>query len=110
MAKKMAPNRASGDFPTVGTSVARSVSARPALRGTAVPKTGNSKGGFAEAATAKHRANIQERLGAKLRPTAVLYAVNAAAANDTYRNVRYVPSAIGNRDFWNKRAYGQNQQ
>jgi hypothetical protein len=49
----------------------------------------------------------QERLGAKYAPQMPLYEQNAASASETYRNVRLVPSAVGNRDFWLKRQYGQ---
>lgn len=57
--------------------------------------------------TAKVRPTIPERLGAKLHPTAVLYQQNAAEASAVTRNVRKVPSAVGNRDFYLKRQYGQ---
>jgi hypothetical protein len=49
----------------------------------------------------------QERLGAKYAPQMTLYVPNAAAASETQRNVRVVPSAVGNRDFFLKRQYGQ---
>ena len=96
-------------FEKVGDNVARSIggsqSAKP-QRGTLVKK-GNSKGGMLEGATAVHRANIQETLGASWHPTATLYAANAPEAGLVQRNVRTVQSAIGNRDFYLKRAYGQ---
>lgn len=56
------------------------------------------------------RRNIQERLGAKYAPQMTLYAQNAPEASSTYRNVRLVPSSVGNADFYAKRQYGQNTQ
>lgn len=91
--------------PTMGNTPAKLASVAKPQRGKSVVKKGEAKGGFLEAATATHRANIQERLGAKLHPTAKLYAANAAAANDVQRNVRTVPSAVGNRDFQARRQY-----
>lgn len=71
----------------------------------------NSKGGsIPDAGTAGHRTGHQERLGAKYAPQMPLYEQNAAAASETQKNVRVVPSAVGNRDFWTKRQYGQVQQ
>lgn len=110
MAAKKAKTTSTGSFPTMGTSVATSVvnvSGTPSNKTKRVPKKGNSKGGMLEAVTASHRQGVLERLGAQLRPTAALYAPNAAEAGLTQRNTRVVPSAIGNRDFWAKRQYGQ---
>jgi hypothetical protein len=70
----------------------------------------NSKGGSPEAATANHRTGHQERLGAQWAPQMPLYEQNAASASETQRNVVPVRSAVGNRDFWEKRKYGQVQQ
>lgn len=39
-------------------------------------------------------------------PMATRWPANAAAAHDCQRNVVPVPSALGNRDFWAKRAEG----
>lgn len=96
-----------GKFPTMGTEAASAGSA-PVLSGVLRPK-GNTQAG-AEGASANHRAATQERLGFKGAPQTTLYAQNAAEASATQRNVRLVPSAIGNRDFYNKRQYGQNTQ
>ena len=96
-------------FEKVGENYAKNasnLSGAPSKNTIPVKKKG-SAGGALEAATAAHKKNIPERLGAKLHPTAVLYKQNAAEANDTQKNVRTVPSAIGNRDFYNKRQYGQ---
>lgn len=71
---------------------------------------GGSKGGSPEPATAGVRSGHQERLGAKFAPQMPLYAQNAPEASMTQRNVRVIPSAVGNRDFWLKRQYGQVQQ
>lgn len=96
-------------FPKIGTAVAKGIaksqSARP-QRGILRPR-GVSEGGMLAAATANHRPNIQERLGAKLAPQVTLYAPNAASAGDLQRNTVIVPSAMGNRDFFLRRRYGQ---
>jgi hypothetical protein len=101
-----ATNVSTGQFPTMGTSASR-VRAVPAERGTKVAKKGSGKSSALEAATAFHRNNIQERLGAKCHPTATLYQANAASAGETQRNVHTVPSAIGARPFYDRRRYGQ---
>lgn len=93
-------------FPKVGKNVAAHVTARKPERGTAV-KRGGASGGMLEGATANHRANIQESLGAKLRPSATLYAQNAAEASTTLRNTKVVPSKAGIGDFYMRRGYGQ---
>lgn len=48
-----------------------------------------------------------ERLGAKWAPQMVMSAPQAPEAAQTQRNVRVLPSAVGSRDFWLKRQYGQ---
>lgn len=70
---------------------------------------GGAKGGT-EPATANHRSGHQERLGAKWAPQMVMSAPQAPEASLTGRNVRIVRSAVGNRDFYLKRQYGQVQQ
>lgn len=111
-AKTAPTNVQTGSFPTVGKNVAaHAVTRTPTIaKGGGLVRKKNSKGGALESATASHRAGIQEKLGAQLHPTATLYKQNAAEASATQRNVRTVPSAVGNRDFWYKRAYGQVQQ
>lgn len=71
---------------------------------------GGAAGGSPEPATANVRSGHQERLGAKWAPQMPLYEQNAAEASQTQRNVRVVQSAVGNRDFWFKRQFGQNMQ
>lgn len=95
-------------FTKVGDSVAKVATAtsRGVQRGKLVKK-GNSKGGMLEGATQAHKANILERNGASFAPKAVLYAANAPEAAQTLRNTRIVPSAVGNRDFYLRRQYGQ---
>lgn len=104
---KQSPTRTT--FEKVGKNIAATVgsgqSAKP-QRGKLVKK-GNSKGGMLEGATAAHRANVQERMGPQFRPTATLYAQNAPSASETQRNTRIVQSAVGNRDFYLRRQYGQ---
>lgn len=53
------------------------------------------------------RPGHQERLGAKYAPQMTLYEQNAPSASEVGRNVRKVPSALGNRDFYLRRRYGQ---
>lgn len=88
-------------------TVANNVSARPVLKGKQVKKTGEQKGGMIEAATATHRANVAEKLGATGHPTATLYAQNAASASATLRNTYVVPSRAGNGDFYLRDRYQQ---
>lgn len=106
MAKNSDPQ---GSFPTVGTSVATSVvnqSGAPSKNTKSVPKKTQGRGASPTGAKA-NRQGVQERLGAKLAPQATLYAQNAAEASATQRNVVTVQSAIGNRDFYLRRQYGQ---
>lgn len=64
-----------------------------------------------EPATKSNRRGHQERLGAKYAPQMNMHSPDAAVGSqETGRNVRIVPSAVGNRDFWNKRQFGQVQQ
>jgi hypothetical protein len=93
--------------PTMGTDASRLGNAAKPIKGRSVPKKNQAKGGFLESATAQHRPNILERNGASLRPTATLYAANAAEAGVVQRNVVTVPSALGNRDFYLRRQYRQ---
>jgi hypothetical protein len=93
-------------FEKVGTTVAKGVTAAKPERGRSV-KRGNATGGFLEAATANHRPNIQESLGAKGHPTATLYKQNAAEAGATQRNTVIVPSKAGLGDFYLRRQYNQ---
>lgn len=75
-----------------------------------VAKGGSKSGAPVGTKSQPGRTNIQERLGAQFAPQMPLYAPNAAEASLTQRNVRPIQSAVGNRDFWLKRQYGQNQQ
>lgn len=64
-----------------------------------------------EPATANVRPGHQERLGAKWAPQMLMSSPDRAVGSDqTGRNVRRVNSAVGNRDFYLKRQYGQVQQ
>jgi hypothetical protein len=91
------------DFVDLTSIPSRNTTARP--RGGGSTTTGPV--GMIGPATARVRPTIPERLGAQLHPTAVLYRQNAAEAGMTQRNVRLVPSAVGNRDFYLRRQYGQ---
>lgn len=100
MAKNTAPKSA---FPTQGQVAAPvNASGAPSAHTTPVAK-GGSAGGMLDGATANHRQGVLEPHGASFKITATLYKQNAAEASATQRNVRTVPSAIGNRDFWASR-------
>lgn len=53
------------------------------------------------------RSMIHEANGPKGIPVATLYKPNAAQASDTQRNTKIMKPAMGDRDFWAKRQYGQ---
>lgn len=96
-------------FATVGKTSAQveNASGAPSANTHDVPRKGSS-GGMMDAVTANHRAGILERQGARWGIKETLYAPNAAEASATQRNVRTVPSAVGNRDFWaSRREFGQ---
>ncbi len=106
MAKPLAPTTTSPA--KMGTEMAHptvTAAQRPNVKNV---RKGNSKGGSPEPATANNRSGHQERLGAKFAPQMPLYAPNAPEASLTERNVRLVNSAVGNRDFYLRRQYGQN--
>lgn len=97
-------------FEKMGTSasVARAVAdPSPNLK---FKRRGNSRGGSLPPATAAHRQGVQERLGAQFAPQVNVEYANAESAASEGRHVLLVPSAIGNRDFYLKRRYGQNLQ
>jgi hypothetical protein len=102
----MAKSNTTTNFEKVGTTVAKSVSSRPVLKGTQVKKVGEEKGGMIAAATANHRANIDEVLGAHLHPQATLYKQNAAEASQVQRRTYVVPSKAGYGDFYNRQSHG----
>jgi hypothetical protein len=83
-----------------------------------VPKRGGKGGSVPREKGAPGRANVQtndnrvpqspERLGAKWAPQMMMHSPNpAVGSQETQRNVRVVPSAVGNRDFFLRRQYGQ---
>lgn len=56
------------------------------------------------------RPGHQERLGAKWAPQMVMSSPQAPESGLVGKNVRTLPSAVGNRDFFFKRQYGQRMQ
>lgn len=89
--------------PTMGTSASQATVAYPDPAHThAVPKQGSksdapdSRGGV--------RPNIQERLGFKGAPQVNYCYPTAPEASQNGRNVRLMPSAKGNTDFYAARA------
>ena len=98
-------------FPQIGTSAASATPALPdAAHTTLVAKAGSKNSGPDNAGTAVARQGSLERLGATYAPKVGYEYPTAPEASQTYRNVHLVPSAIGNRDFWDKRQFGQNAQ
>lgn len=98
------------NFTKMGTSAAsvKNVSGAPSKNTKAIRKSAHSKGGSAEPDTAVARKGVLERNGFKGAPQTTLYAPNNPESSLTMRNVRVMPSAVGNRDFYLRRQYGQN--
>lgn len=110
MAKKSKPLAPTVTSPAkMGVEMAQPVANAAQSPNTKSRPRGGPRGG-AEPATAGARQGHQERLGAKFAPQMPLYEQNAPEASLTQRNVRVIPSAVGNRDFYLKRQYGQVQQ
>jgi hypothetical protein len=91
-------------FPTVGTEMAHAenISGAPSANTKPVPRKNTQAGGVP--GTTANRSGTLERNGFKGSPQ-----VNRAYPNpypDTQRNVRLVPSAKGNRDFFARRQEG----
>ena len=95
-------------FPKMGTSNARAnnVSGAPSKNTKPVRKK-STISAKPEAATAAHRQGQLESLGFKGAPQTTMSYPTAPEASQTLRNTRIVPSAIGNRDFYLRRQYGQ---
>lgn len=99
-----------GRFQTMGNGPASAVNASGAPSRNMIPggPSNSSAGGMLEGATqARRTPKINEPNGPQHRITASAYppATNPEA-NLNYRNVRLVPSTLGNRDFWDKRNNG----
>lgn len=96
------------NFPKMGTANSKPVnrSGEPSSNTTPVRKK-NSVSASPAPATASHRQGVQERLGFKGAPQVTYCYPTAPEASQTFRNVRLMPSAVGNRDFYAKRQYGQ---
>lgn len=101
-----------GDFPTMGTSASRvRATEKQSPNVKTVRKGGAGKGGsIPDAGTATNRADTLERNGFKGAPQTTHVYPEAPEATLVGRNVRPVRSSVGNRDFWDKRKYGQVQQ
>lgn len=110
MAKPSKAAKTTTTFPKVGNNIAATVGSSQSVkpqRGTLVRKTGNAKGGMLEPATARNRAQVQERLGFKGAPQTKTSYMTAQEAALTQRNTLIVRSAVGNRDFYDARARSQ---
>lgn len=95
------------NFPKVGTinANATNVSGAPSRNTKPVPRKNTQAG--TDGATANHRQGVLERNGFKGAPQINHSYANAPEASQTFRNVRLFRSAVGNRDFYSKRQYGQ---
>lgn len=98
-----------GSFPTMGTVAAPVNASGAPSRNTSPVAKGHASGGMLEGATARHRGpRLNETNGPSFRiqaSTSTAPLTNPEAGS-TYRNVRLVKSAVGNRDFWDKRNSG----
>lgn len=94
-------------FPTMGTSAASANPIAPDPSHTqSVSKEGFSNPDQDNPAKG-NRTGVYERNGAKYAPQVNYVYPNEQVSSQTQRNVRRVPSAIGNRDFWAGREQGQ---
>jgi hypothetical protein len=105
----------SSDFPVMGESVAQHIMNMSRKRSpytTAVKKKTQGRGASPTGRTGgvKSHALIHEANGPACTVKATLYKQNAAEASTVLRNTKMMPSAVGNRDFWVKRQYGQKLQ
>lgn len=96
-------------FPTVGDSVLSHVMGSPAARNsrytTAVPVKTQGRGSSPTGRTGKKSNKmIHEANGPRCCVKVKLYSQNAAAASDSQRNVRIMPSVISRGDFWSARS------
>jgi hypothetical protein len=98
-------------FPKMGTSNASAVNQSGApSRNTKPVRKKSTVSAKPAPATAAHRQGTLERLGAQGAPQTTMSYPTAPEAAQTFRNVHIVPSAIGNRDFYLRRQYGQTGQ
>lgn len=92
--------------PTMDTEASHATPAYPdPAHTTLVPKKSGSPD--SDNPAGGHRQGVLERLGASYAPKVNYVYPNQPEASQTLRNVRVMPSAIGNGDFWAKRQYGQ---
>lgn len=100
----------STDFPKMGESMEHvlnlSGERSPYTKSTPRKTMGRGSSPTGTAAI-RGRTMIKEANGPCFHIKATLYSQNAAEASAVTRNVRIMPSAVGNRDFWSKRQYGQ---
>jgi hypothetical protein len=68
---------------------------------------GTASGGRTPTISPDSRVPWTERLGAKFAPQVAMSGPVSPEAAQTQRNVRLVNSAVGNRDFYLRRQYGQ---
>lgn len=94
-------------FEKMGTSAAHATVMSDASPNLKFRPKGGASGGAPMAGGTGIRQGIQERLGAKYAPQVNMVTVNQPEASEEFRNVKLVPSAVGNRDFYARRAYGQ---
>ena len=94
----------------MGTSIYEAkVQARGVSGGKLEPRRKGEAKGMIEAATAKHRSNIQETLGCKLHPVAKLPGPQDSppkTAQETWSRTKLVPSTTVRTEFEGNRRYG----
>jgi len=95
------------EFEKVGTANANAVNVSGAgsPHTIAVPRKNTQAG--QDGATANHRLATLERNGFQGAPQVAYSHPNSPESSSVGRNVRLVPSAKGNRDFYARRQYNQ---
>lgn len=101
-------DKTSTNFRKMGTDAAYATnqSGAPSANTILAPRHNTQSG--SDGATASHRQASLERNGFKGAPQVNHVYPQAPEASNVQRNVRLMPSAIGNRDFYLRRQYGQN--
>lgn len=95
-------------FPKMGTTNSRPVNQSGApSKNTKRVRKHSTVSAQPQPATKSNRQGVQERMGNQGAPQTTMVYPNAPEAAQVQRNVKIVPSAMGNNDFYLKRQYGQ---
>jgi hypothetical protein len=97
------------NFPKMGDSATRDWSARSADTSGELTTPRKGPTGLVQDVLNGHRSQSLEPLGHVGGVKATYCYPNSTEAGATGRSVYILPSAVGNRDFWDKRRYGQGQ-